>query len=876
MCEFNGRKFYGFSMQNDPDLTTSAKNFEFKIIVWGFYENHGEKLAWLVISNQSELTSPPVKGVNRDSAKRPEMLERAIQKVNNHNKEDLKNKSKNYNNYYNNCGHTREEGGEYSLMPAEPDVDSHMTRFLNADYKRVRNLSDNEVEKLIGRAKNKPPVSPKKCRESRLPVPHAMHECHREHKDTTKTKNALLTKYKKIMREEACCQTSSEDFDACGKSTMERDYATDSVETHAYLEEYRKPKPQWVEILETSPKEPRVEMHIRDECQLVVPPCKEQFDYFSMPYQNYDAHSLPAMLMNEIVAENLRMAGTKHMNTYEESSTDNNYIVEDSDLEFEYYNRPMYTKYCKPRPPLKDDSLTASNDEGGEPHFIEVENDIDCFDMSYIRNASPIQFTEVTEETNEDAAEATELKVDINVRQKSEEQLKALPAPPPPPPDSPTTTDSKKVTTSKLQSKKRKIRSGQQQQSQARTVNSASSRPGTPVSRYCSTTPDDYSPKTKDTHSESKPNTPTAHPADKDTDETAKKKGKKGRSKNLIVSKSIEDLKAEKVVIFNKMTSTQEKIIEVLDKLRLNLLETNIPENAFDKSRRQKNAFEFSVRFSRNFLYPLKGMINDLKFTPSEQFTSLTSNDACARISNIYTLLLQSLNTYQKQLRYFLLDHVPQKLTILIEMIYTTTSACLEKNIFSTQDVVIDCLQQRCSKFIGFLEDMHEGRLNHARQNYRKLTLEKAHSKYDLKMFMNDLNMYEPKLVPKQSPEKSCSKKKSKPKKMSSDVNDVAIEQSIEHIKEKPAEDAISTQMQGLDDKKSSVSFWKIASQTYFKGNDECSPGTSGSRQPKTTAEKIDKQVIEVLQHITKEQVRQVLAPIFDSLGAALGNQVSW
>lgn len=336
------------------------------------------------------------------------MLERAIQKVNNHNKEDLKNKYKNFN-YYNNYGHTREEGGEYSLMPTEPDVDSHMTRLLNADYKRVRNLSDNEVEKLIGRAKNNRPLSPKKCRESHLPVPHATHDCHRDHKDATKTKSALLTKYKKILREEACCQTSSEDFNAC-KPTME-EYGTDSVESHAYLEEYRKPKPQWVEILESSPKEPRVEMHIRDECQLVVPPREEHFDYFSMPYQNYDAHSLPAMLMNEIVAENLRLAGTKHMNTYEESSRDDNYIVEDSDLEFEYYNRPMYTKYCKPRPPLKDDSLTASNDEGGEPHFIEIEqNDIDCFDMSYIRNASPIQFTEVTEETNEDATEPTEVR----------------------------------------------------------------------------------------------------------------------------------------------------------------------------------------------------------------------------------------------------------------------------------------------------------------------------------------------------------------------------------------------------------------------------------------------------------------------------------
>uniref|UniRef100_A0A1A9VZM8 Uncharacterized protein n=1 Tax=Glossina brevipalpis TaxID=37001 RepID=A0A1A9VZM8_9MUSC len=734
------RKFYEFSLQNDSELTISAKNFQFTYI-------------------------------------KPEILERAIQKVNNH-------------------------------------------------YER---------------------------------------------KDPTKTTNTVLTNFKKIMRDEASCQTHSEDFDTC-ESTME-DCDTDSIGSYAtssvHLKEYREPKPQWVEILEPNPKETSIEMHIKDECQLVVPPCEQYFDYFTMSYQNYGAHSLPGMLMNEITAENLRLPETKHVNTYEDSPMHNNYIAEDSDLEYEYYSRQTYTKYCKPRPVIKD-SLTTSNDTGGEPHFIEIKDGINCFEMSCIRNASPIQFTEVTEETNEKASKATEatketespetteLTFNTNIKQTSDEQLKALPAPSP---DSSTTTDTKKVSISKTQSKKGKIRSGQQQQSQVRTVNSANSRPGTPVSRYCGTTPDNYNPKAKDTHTESKSNTISTHPNDKDNDDMIKKKGKKSRTKNLIVSNSIEDLKMEKFSIFIKMTGTQEKIIEVLDTLRLSILKTNIPENAPDKSRQRKKAFECSVRFSRVFLCPLKAMINDLKFTPRAQFISLISNDACARISNIYTLLLQSLNTYKKQLDYFLLDHVPQKLTILIEMIYTTTSMCLKKKIFCTQDVVIDCLQQRCSKFIDFLMDMHEERLNHACQDYRKLTLEKAHSKYNLKMFMNDLNMYEPKLVSKQSPKKFCAKSKSKPKKT---VTDVAKEDSFVHIKQKPAEDAISTQMQGLDDKKTSTSFCKIISQTYLKSDVEGSP-----RSAKATSVKIDKQVIETLQNITKEQVRQVFTPTFDLLGCS-------
>lgn len=43
---------------------------------------------------------------------------------------------------------------------------------------------------------------------------------------------------------------------------------------------------------------------------------------------------------------------------------------------------------------------------------------------------------------------------------------------------------------------------------------------------------------------------------------------------------------------------------------RIGLLELNVPDNSLEKTKRQRNAFEFAVRFSRNFLYPLKGMVS--------------------------------------------------------------------------------------------------------------------------------------------------------------------------------------------------------------------------------------------------------------------------
>lgn len=125
-----------------------------------------------------------------------------------------------------------------------------------------------------------------------------------------------------------------------------------------------------------------------------------------------------------------------------------------------------------------------------------------------------------------------------------------------------------------------------------------------------------------------------------------------------------------------------------------------------------------------------------------EQLCSAASNEATQRVLNIFTLIHQSLQTYYKQLRYFLLDQVPQKLNTLIELASATVSICLEKQIFDRNDAIIECLQERCAKFLGFLEDMHEERFLTARDNYRKASFDKVFSHYCLQQISINILFY--------------------------------------------------------------------------------------------------------------------------------------
>ncbi|XP_001355596.4 uncharacterized protein [Drosophila pseudoobscura] len=370
------------------------------------------------------------------------------------------------------------------------------------------------------------------------------------------------------------------------------------------------------------------------------------------------------------------------------------------------------------------------------------------------------------------------------------------------------------------------------------------------------------------------------------------------KTRPVVFSQSLEDLKYEKLGIYNKISLTQERIISALDRLQNSLLQLQVPEcNTLERKKRERNAFEFCVRFSRNFLYPLKGMIDDVRRTPVGYFNSATSNEACQRVVCVYGLMHQSISTYQRQLRFFLLDKVPQKLSALMEMIYTLSSTCVEKGILDRHDPVVECLLERSTKFLTFIEDMQEERFKVAREHYRRSQKQahpangNAHSsypkhpalhssfhekkpkhKYDLKMCLNDHKLYEPRLVPKKKPQDL---KRSRP------VRTRNIGAPAHQPGAGAAQNPIDVHLMrsGMEDVKTQVELDDIP---YSKWLGLRTPKTKDAEQKsqKTACRKLQKEdelqqaLLEAFRHVSRDQVYQVLDPLMRSLGALLDDKV--
>ncbi|XP_017015106.2 uncharacterized protein [Drosophila takahashii] len=376
------------------------------------------------------------------------------------------------------------------------------------------------------------------------------------------------------------------------------------------------------------------------------------------------------------------------------------------------------------------------------------------------------------------------------------------------------------------------------------------------------------------------------------------------KAKPLIVySKSLEDLKFEKLGIYNKITLTQERIIGGLDKLQSSLLQLQVPHcSAQERQRRQRNAFEFCVRFSRNFLYPLKGMIDDVRFTTVASFNSATSNEACQRVVCVYGLMQQSIQTFQRQLRYFLLEKVPQKLSALIEMIYTLTNCCLEKGMLDRQDPVVECLQERCTRFLSFIEDMQEERFKLAREEMRrqgrkgtvshpqkklkkKINHPKArpkaptqprqekmrcHERYDLKMCLNDHKLYEPRLVPKERSQ--ANPRMRRPRNTQGGGGGAATSQGLPTNPPTELPGDLERQSAGGDDMQTQIQMAETSSLSLLptsvqhQGHHKRGRGHQGDEQ-------LHRALLDALQLVSRSQVEQVLDPLIQSLNVFLGDK---
>lgn len=371
------------------------------------------------------------------------------------------------------------------------------------------------------------------------------------------------------------------------------------------------------------------------------------------------------------------------------------------------------------------------------------------------------------------------------------------------------------------------------------------------------------------------------------------------KARTVVVTQSLENLKYEKMVIYNRISMTQERIIGALDNLQCRLLKLQIPTcSNQEKMRRERNAFEFCVKFSRNFLYPLRGLIDEVRCTPMAHYHSATSNEASQKVACSYQLMLNSIGSYKRRLRYFLLDKVPQKLSALIEMMYTLTNVCLDKGILDRQDPVVECLQQRCTNFLSFIEDMQQERFQLARETYRRLQKRShghgrgegvTHERYDLKMFLNDLKLYEPRLVPKDRNEKPRSEKNRTekpprvrvPRKRKAPAllttDQVPAAPSLEIAKLQKELTDVTTHIECVhcgDCRNDGLSTEADEEVPPSNQKEQLSNILALLQQPHRERRELHQQLLEAMEHVTKSQVREVLDPLVRSLGVMINKKV--
>ncbi|XP_016949093.1 uncharacterized protein LOC108023919 [Drosophila biarmipes] len=556
------------------------------------------------------------------------------------------------------------------------------------------------------------------------------------------------------------------------------------------------------------------------------------------------------------------------------------FFLEDSDLEHEYADRQGYLRYVEPRPayePTDSEDRDPARNNPDQPCFVELERR--PHRISLLRSLSPMRYTSQRSEV-EDQVVPQEAHKPLYSRRGTRQPV---------------------VVGGQKPSKFRRsnvVAKGSQKASNPRTR-----RPARVTGGGDEVAPSPLNP----------PNPPNPFK------EAVAPANKRRKPKPLVVySKSLEDLKYEKLGIYNKITLTQERIISALDKLQNSLLQLQVPHcSAQERQKRQRNAFEFCVRFSRNFLYPLKGMIDDVRFTSVASFNSATSNEACQRVVCVYGLMQQSIQAYQRQLRYFLLEKVPQKLSALIEMIYTMTNCCLDKGMLDRHDPVVECLQERCTRFLSFIEDMQEERFKLAREALRRLhkhqgghhhqghqvtssTTKKrkklanppraptqprqeklrCHERYDLKMCLNDLKLYEPRLVPKERQQAEKRHRVRRPRNspnVTTAATGAATTGAVELACDLEAQslggDDMQTQIQMAGDgitTTSSLSLLPIVGH----GDGGQAMGDAATQQG-IDEEQLHRALLDALHLVSRSQVQQVLDPLMRSLGVILGEKLA-
>lgn len=591
----------------------------------------------------------------------------------------------------------------------------------------------------------------------------------------------------------------------------------------------------------------------------------------------------------------------------QEAQAEDAYYADDSDLEQEYIDRPGYMRYVERLPynMCAQDMSDAANNH--QACFVDLDPHPQW--ISFKRSLKPMDYSSQRSDTDTstlcDDKEQTQLQADqqqqeqYDLQQQQEQyalqhqqeqelrndarrHLSRRQKPKPSLPLTPVPSGGRTV-----RSKPLTPRQGNRKPQDTQATKNNSRQPG---GRDKQPTPSPVTspPTTND----------TAAPAAAVQNPAHMPVPRRRKPRPVVITQSLENLKYQKMLIYNRISMTQERIIGALDNLQCRLLQLQIPtNNHHDKMRRERNAFKFCVKFSRNFLFPLRGLIDDVRCTAVANYHSATSNEASQKVVCAFQLMYHAIGSYKRHLRFFLLNKVPQKLSALIEMIYTLTNVCLEKSILDRQDPVVECLQQRCTNFLRFIEDMQEERFQLAHEAFRHMQKRShgghghgeggTHERYDLKMFLNDLKLYEPVIVPKETGEKKRrnAEKQEQPrvrtprKRKASNpapIKEVNMEVTREvaelqrDLPEVPTHiecvqcgdcrlDGLSTETEDVD---------------AGKQKEQLSNILALLQHPHCERRELHQQLLEAMEHVTKSQVREVLDPLVRSLGLIINKKV--
>ncbi|XP_076244100.1 uncharacterized protein LOC143185197 [Calliopsis andreniformis] len=156
-------------------------------------------------------------------------------------------------------------------------------------------------------------------------------------------------------------------------------------------------------------------------------------------------------------------------------------------------------------------------------------------------------------------------------------------------------------------------------------------------------------------------------------------------------------------VTTQKVLSMQKKIIELLNEISFRLCRIPLPDGDTDLRRRQQQTMEFTIRFSRNYLYDLHRLLASIQrhvgVVSSE--TELKHNKNIAfhqdmikqKLVNAHQLLIQALNAYCKHIPNSVLEGHSTKLQDIIQIVSDLRDICnkveISSNYFCSGDASV-------------------------------------------------------------------------------------------------------------------------------------------------------------------------------------------